>query len=67
MSNVTNIVYYRYMFFVKTEFGDEAEIMLEVVLKNGYITASKTIIETYKRLEQLPSTCKLIQMSLYQK
>ncbi|XP_012215982.1 DNA-directed RNA polymerase III subunit RPC3 isoform X2 [Linepithema humile] len=47
--------YPRYMFFVKTEYGDEAEIMLEVVLKNGYIAASKTIIETYKRLEHLSS------------
>ncbi|CAL7945226.1 unnamed protein product [Xylocopa violacea] len=47
--------YPRYMFFVKTVCGDEAEMMLEEVLKNGYITASEVIIKTYKRIEQSPS------------
>ncbi|XP_076227355.1 RNA polymerase III subunit C isoform X2 [Nomia melanderi] len=47
--------YSRYMFFVKTVCGDEAEMMLEEVLKNGYITASEVIVKTYKRIEQSPS------------
>ncbi|XP_076665582.1 RNA polymerase III subunit C [Andrena cerasifolii] len=47
--------YSRYMFFVKTVCGDEAEMMLEEVLKNGYITASEVIVKVYKRIEQLPS------------
>lgn len=44
------------MFFVKTVCGDEAEMMLEEVLKNGYITASEVIMKVYKRIEQLPCT-----------
>ena len=47
--------YPRYMFFVKTICGDESEMMLEEVLKHGYITASDLIVKTYKRIEQLPS------------
>lgn len=52
---ITIFRYPRYMFFVKTVCGDEAEMMLEEVLKNGYITASELIIKTYKRIEQSPS------------
>lgn len=44
------------MFFVKTVCGDEAEMMLEEVLKHGYITASEVIVRTYKRMQQSP--CK---------
>ncbi|PBC33528.1 DNA-directed RNA polymerase III subunit RPC3 [Apis cerana cerana] len=52
---VLNILRYpKYMFFVKTNCGNEAEMMLEQVLKNGYITASEVIIKTYKRIEQSP-------------
>ncbi|XP_003703384.3 RNA polymerase III subunit C [Megachile rotundata] len=47
--------YPRYMFFVKTVCGDESEMMLEEVLKCGYITASDLIIKTYKKIEQSPS------------
>lgn len=47
--------YPRYMFFVKTVCGDEAEMMLEEVLKHGYITASEVIVRTYKRMQQSPS------------
>ncbi|KAG6796980.1 DNA-directed RNA polymerase III subunit RPC3 [Apis mellifera caucasica] len=54
---VLNILRYpKYMFFVKTNCGNEAEMMLEQVLKNGYITASEVIIKTYKRMEQSPSS-----------
>ncbi|XP_011873088.1 PREDICTED: DNA-directed RNA polymerase III subunit RPC3 isoform X2 [Vollenhovia emeryi] len=51
----------RYTLFVKTMCGDEGEIMLEEVLKHGYITASELIIKTYKRIEQTPS--KSVQLS----
>ncbi|XP_043256032.1 DNA-directed RNA polymerase III subunit RPC3 [Colletes gigas] len=47
--------YPKYMFFVKTICGDEAEMMLEEVLKHGYITASELIMKTYKRIERSPS------------
>ncbi|KOC66231.1 DNA-directed RNA polymerase III subunit RPC3 [Habropoda laboriosa] len=47
--------YPRYMFFVKTVCGDESEMMLEEVLKHGYMTASELIVKTYKRIEQSPS------------
>ncbi|XP_076300015.1 RNA polymerase III subunit C isoform X2 [Lasioglossum baleicum] len=47
--------YSRYMFFVKTVCEDQAEMMLEEVLKAGYITASDVIAKTYKRIEQSPS------------
>lgn len=47
--------YPRYMLFAKTYCGDEGEIMLEEVLKHGYIAASAVIIKTYKRIEQSPS------------
>ncbi|XP_011160696.2 DNA-directed RNA polymerase III subunit RPC3 isoform X2 [Solenopsis invicta] len=47
--------YPRYILFAKTHCGDEGEIMLEEVLKHGYITASEVIIKTYKRIEQTPS------------
>lgn len=47
--------YPRYMLFVKTMCENEGEMMLEEVLKHGYITASEIIIRTYKRMEQLPS------------
>ncbi|XP_058789245.1 DNA-directed RNA polymerase III subunit RPC3 [Phymastichus coffea] len=46
--------YPKFMWFVKTNCGDEAEMMLEEVLKNGYETASKIIVKTYQRLEQFP-------------
>ncbi|KAL6256959.1 hypothetical protein P5V15_011894 [Pogonomyrmex californicus] len=52
---ITLLRYPKYIFFVKTYCGDEAEIMLEEVLKHGYITASAVIIETYKRIERTPS------------
>lgn len=42
------------MFLVKTTCGDVGEMMLEEVLKHGYITASDLIVKTYKRIEQLP-------------
>lgn len=42
------------MYFVKTFCGDEAEMMLEEILKNGYETASQLIVKTYQRLEQFP-------------
>lgn len=51
------------MFFVKTNCGNEAEMMLEQVLKNGYITASEVIIKTYKRMEQSP--CMYIHIYIY--
>ncbi|KAI4488786.1 hypothetical protein M0802_011296 [Mischocyttarus mexicanus] len=44
--------YPRYMFFIKTICGDDAEKMLEEVLKNGYLTASQIIINVYKKLQQ---------------
>ncbi|XP_012531114.1 DNA-directed RNA polymerase III subunit RPC3 [Monomorium pharaonis] len=47
--------YPRYILFAKTHCGDEGEIMMEEVLKHGYITASEVIIKTYKRIEQTPS------------
>jgi len=53
--------YPRCVFFAKTYCGDEGEIMLEEVLKHGYITASEVIIKTYKRIEHMPS--KSIQSS----
>lgn len=49
----------RYILFAKTYCGDEGEIMLEEVLKHGYIAASAVIIATYKRIEQTPSKCKV--------
>jgi hypothetical protein len=48
------IVFVRYMYFVKTFCGDEAEMMLEEVLKNGYERASQIIVKTYQRLQQFP-------------
>ncbi|CAK9804650.1 DNA-directed RNA polymerase III subunit RPC3 [Anthophora plagiata] len=47
--------YSRYIFFVKTVCGDESEMMLEEVLKHGYLTASDLIMRTYKKIEQSPS------------
>lgn len=47
------------MLFAKTYCGDEGEIMLEEVLKHGYIAASAVIIKTYKRIEQSPSKCMI--------
>ncbi|XP_033216111.1 DNA-directed RNA polymerase III subunit RPC3 isoform X2 [Belonocnema kinseyi] len=46
--------YSRYMFFVKTNCGDEAEMMFEEILKHGYETASQVIITTYKKLKSRP-------------
>lgn len=42
------------MYFVENCCGNEAEMMLEEVLKNGYETASQIIVKTYKKLEQFP-------------
>ncbi|XP_014477901.1 PREDICTED: DNA-directed RNA polymerase III subunit RPC3 isoform X2 [Dinoponera quadriceps] len=44
------------MFLVKTHCGNDSEIMLEEVLKHGYITASDMIIKTYKKIQELPSS-----------
>ncbi|KAM0724812.1 DNA-directed RNA polymerase III subunit RPC3 [Formica fusca] len=54
---ITLLRYPRYMLFAKTYCEDEGEIMLEEVLKHGYITASEVIIKTYKRIEETPSKC----------
>lgn len=43
------------MFFVKNVCGDESEIMLEEVLKNGSLTASQTIINAYKKIQHSSS------------
>lgn len=42
----------RYMYFVKTVCGDEAEIMLEEVLKHGSITAVEVIEKTHQKMIQ---------------
>ena len=42
------------MFFVKNTCGDEAEMMFEEILKEGYDTASHVIITTYKKLKSRP-------------
>ncbi|KAL0125937.1 hypothetical protein PUN28_004784 [Cardiocondyla obscurior] len=54
--------YPRYMLFAKTYCGDESEIMLEEVLKHGYISASELIIKTHKRLEQTPKSSQSISI-----
>ncbi|OXU26186.1 hypothetical protein TSAR_007003 [Trichomalopsis sarcophagae] len=51
---ITILRYPRYMYFVENCCGNEAEMMLEEVLKNGYDTASQIIVKTYKKLEQFP-------------
>ncbi|XP_043269175.1 DNA-directed RNA polymerase III subunit RPC3 isoform X2 [Venturia canescens] len=57
--------YSRFMFFVKTCCGDEAEMMFEEILRNGYETASELIMRTYKRLEHVnpagPSSVVLLK------
>ena len=42
------------MYFAKTTCGDEAEMMLEEILKCGYETASQVIVKTFQRLQQFP-------------
>ena len=42
------------MYFVKCFCGDEAEMMLEEILKNGYETASQVMVKIYQKLEQFP-------------
>ncbi|XP_014218595.1 DNA-directed RNA polymerase III subunit RPC3 [Copidosoma floridanum] len=51
---VTILRYPKYMYHVKLIIGDEAEMMLEEVLKSGYESASQIIVKTYQRLEHLP-------------
>ncbi|XP_014224628.1 DNA-directed RNA polymerase III subunit RPC3 [Trichogramma pretiosum] len=46
--------HHRYTTFVKKNMYDEAEMLFDVVLKNGYDTASQIIVKTYTRLEQNP-------------
>ncbi|XP_053975450.1 DNA-directed RNA polymerase III subunit RPC3 [Hylaeus anthracinus] len=59
--------YPRYMFFVKTVCGDQAEMMFEEVLKHGYISASELIIKTYGRIEELPSNVQPSVVVLHEK
>ncbi|XP_012255761.2 DNA-directed RNA polymerase III subunit RPC3 [Athalia rosae] len=47
--------YPRYMFLMKSLLGDEAEAMLEELLRQGSETASEVIIKTYQKLQQLPA------------
>ncbi|XP_017785236.1 PREDICTED: DNA-directed RNA polymerase III subunit RPC3 [Nicrophorus vespilloides] len=42
--------YPKYIRFMKTKFGDEAEIILEELLQSGYCTVSDLIIRTYNRM-----------------
>ncbi|KAF7992573.1 hypothetical protein HCN44_004917 [Aphidius gifuensis] len=42
--------YSRFIHMVKSNTGDEAEIMLEEILKQGYELASKVIIKTHERI-----------------
>ncbi|KAL2746845.1 DNA-directed RNA polymerase III subunit RPC3 [Vespula maculifrons] len=56
--------YPRYMFFVKNVCGDESEIMLEEVLKNGSLTASQTIINAYKKIQHSSNACGNMQPSV---
>lgn len=53
------------MLFAKTYCEDEGEIMLEEVLKHGYITASEVIIKTYKRIERTPSRCMIHKYNIF--
>lgn len=53
------------MLFAKTYCEDEGEIMLEEVLKHGYITASEVIIKTYKRIERTPSRCTIHKYNIF--
>lgn len=43
----------RYMYLVKSLHGDEAEMMLEELLRQGFETASKIIVKTFQKLQQL--------------
>lgn len=54
----------RYMFFVKNVCGDESEIMLEEVLKNGSLPASQIIINAYKKIQQSSSNMQSSVSSL---
>ncbi|XP_014613486.1 PREDICTED: DNA-directed RNA polymerase III subunit RPC3 isoform X1 [Polistes canadensis] len=56
--------YPRYMFFVKNVCGDESEIMMEEVLKKGYLTASQIIINAYKKIQQSSDAGSNIQPSV---
>ncbi|XP_032674570.1 DNA-directed RNA polymerase III subunit RPC3 isoform X2 [Odontomachus brunneus] len=48
--------YPRYIFLVRTCCGNESQIMLEEILKHGYIKASDLIIKTYRRIQESPSS-----------
>ncbi|XP_015118884.1 DNA-directed RNA polymerase III subunit RPC3 [Diachasma alloeum] len=51
--NITMVLRYsRFMFFVKKCCGDEGEIMLEEILKQGYDTASQVIVKAYTKMLQ---------------
>ncbi|XP_012279984.1 DNA-directed RNA polymerase III subunit RPC3 isoform X2 [Orussus abietinus] len=51
----------RFMFMAKKFCGNEAEMMLEEVLKQGYETGSQIIIKTYQKLLQTSSE-QLVQI-----
>ncbi|KAK2588821.1 hypothetical protein KPH14_001693 [Odynerus spinipes] len=53
---ITMLRYPRYMFFVKNVCGNESEIILEEILKNGCLTASSAILNAHKKIQQSSST-----------
>lgn len=44
---------YRYLSVVKSKFGFEAQLLLEEILKYGYLTGSSAIIKVFKRVGKL--------------
>ncbi|CAG2066620.1 unnamed protein product, partial [Timema podura] len=49
---------YRYLLLIKTRYGDEAEILVEEILRHGQDTASGVILQAFSRLNNTPKVGK---------
>ena len=53
ISENSNLWYvYRYLLLMKTQYGDEAEMLVEEILRQGQDTASSVIIRAATRLKE---------------
>nr|CAD7199031.1 unnamed protein product [Timema douglasi] len=54
----SSVPFSRYLLLIKTRYGDEAEILVEEILRRGQDTASSVILQAFSRLNNTPKVGK---------
>lgn len=54
--NIVNYFCFRFLMFTKTLYGNDAEIIVEEILRHGSDLPSQIVLRSYKRIIALDST-----------